>query len=114
MTSGLRACQFCSTLYEHGGEDCGLPSSHGRHPAAYAASCSSIPPLLRRLRLLRLERRVLPVARLRERLLVLPLLRRERLLVDRRLVPVLRERVLERFDRLLLDFLVAISYCLLS
>jgi len=61
----------------------------GRHPAAYAASCSSIPPLLRRLRLLRL-------------------------LVDRRLVPVLRERVLERFDRLLLDFLVAISYCLLS
>jgi len=89
MTFRLRACQFCSTLYEHGWEDCGLPSSHGRHPAAYAASCSSIPPLLRRLRLLRL-------------------------LVDRRLVPVLRERVPERFDRLLLDFLVAISYCLLS
>jgi len=57
---------------------------------------------------------VLPVARLRERLLVLPLLRRLRLLVDRRLVPVLRERVLERFDRLLPDFLVAISYCPLS
>jgi len=111
MTSGLRACQFCSTLYEHGGEDCGLPSSQGRHPAAYAASCSSIPPLLRRLRL---ERRVLPVARLRERLLVLPLLRRLRLLVDCRLVPVLRERVLERFDRLLPDFLVAISYYPLS
>jgi hypothetical protein len=91
-----------------------FPSSHGMHPAAYAASCSLIPPLLRRLRLLLLERRVLPVARLRERLLELPLLRRERLLLERRLVPVLRERVLAPFDRLLLDFLVAISYCLLS
>lgn len=90
-----------------------FPSSHGRRPAAYAASCSSIPPLLRRRRLL-LERRVLPVARLRERLLELPLLRRERLLVDRPLVPVPRERLLERFERLLLDFLVGMSYCLLS
>lgn len=64
------------------------PSRHGMHPAAYAASCSSMRPLLPRRRLL--ERRVLPVARLRERLLELPLLRRERLLVDRRLVPALR------------------------
>lgn len=102
----------CPRQYERG-EDCCVPQQPPRRPAAYAASCSSIPPLLRRRRLL-LERRVLPVARLRERLLELPLLRRERLLVVRPLVPVARERLLERFERLLLDFLVGMSYCLLS
>jgi hypothetical protein len=56
-----------------------------------------------------LERRVLPVARLRERALVRPLLRRERVLLERRLLPVLRERL----ERLPLDLLVAIRYCLL-
>lgn len=85
-----------------------------------AASCSSIPPLPRRRRPRVLERRVLPVARLRER----PLLRRERLLLERRLLELLRlertllerlERALpERRERLLLDLLVAIGYCLLS
>ena len=55
-----------------------------------------------------LERRLLPVARLRERALV-PLLRRERLLLERRLLlPVLRDRLLERLERLLLDLLLAI------
>jgi hypothetical protein len=65
-----------------------------------------------------LERRLLPVARLRERALVRPLLRRERLLLERRrLLPVLRDRLLEpleRLVRLLLDLLPAIRYCLLS
>ena len=74
-----------------------------------AASCSSIPPLLLRRRLRLVERRVLPVARLRERLLVRPLLRRERALLER------FERLpLERRERLLLGLLVAIGYCLLS
>jgi hypothetical protein len=61
------------------------------------------------------ERRLLPVARLRERVLVRPLLRRERLLVERRLLlPVLRDRLLEPLERLLLDLLPAIRCCLLS
>ena len=56
-----------------------------------------------------LERRLLAVARLRERALVRPLLRRERLLLERRLLfPVLRDRLLERLERLLLDLLLAI------
>ena len=55
-----------------------------------------------------LERRLLPVARLRERELV-PLRRRERLLLERRLLlPVLRDRLLERLERLLLDLRLAI------
>ena len=62
-----------------------------------------------------LERRLLPVARLRDRALVRPLLRRERLLLERRLLlPVLRDRLLEPLERLLLDLLPAIRYCLLS
>jgi hypothetical protein len=56
----------------------------------------------------RLERRVLPVARLRDRALVRPLLRREPVLLERRLLPVLRDRPLERLERLLLDLLLAI------
>lgn len=70
-----------------------------------AASRSSLPPVVRRRRAL--ERRVLPVARARERPVDRPLLCRERLL-DRRLLPALRERLLVRRDRLLLDLLLAI------
>ncbi|HEY6939452.1 MAG TPA: hypothetical protein VI424_19980 [Terriglobales bacterium] len=55
------------------------------------------------------------MARLRDRALVRPLLRRERLLLERRLLlPVLRDRLLEPLERLLLDLLPAIRYCLLS
>lgn len=81
-------------------------------------------PRLRRLRVL--ERRALLLARLRERLLVRPLLRRERLLAERRPLELRLERalldrreraLLERLDRallarrerLLLDLLVAIG-----
>jgi hypothetical protein len=55
---------------------------------------------------------VLPVARLRERLLERALLRRERLLLDPRLrlLPALRERLLLRRERLLLDLLAAIRF----
>jgi hypothetical protein len=70
------------------------------------------------------ERRVLPVERLRERLLLPPLLRRERLPLERRPLELLRferallerrERLLlERRERLLLDLLVAIWCFLLS
>jgi hypothetical protein len=69
--------------------------------------------LVRRRRLL--ERRLLPVARLRELERALPL-RRERLLLERRLplLPERRLRLLELRDRLLLDLLVAIRCCLLS
>jgi hypothetical protein len=57
---------------------------------------------------------VLPVERLRDRALERPLLRRDRLLLDRLLLPLLRDRLLDRLERLLLDFLVAISCFLLS
>ncbi len=50
---------------------------------------------------------------MRERAPERPLLRRERLLLERRLLPLLRER-LERRDRVLLDRLVGIRCCLLS
>jgi hypothetical protein len=66
-----------------------------------------MPPLVRRRRLL--ERRLLPVARLRERP-VERLLRRERErgLPERRLF-FLRDRLLDRLERLLLDLLFGIT-----
>ena len=67
-----------------------------------------MPPLVRRRRLL--ERRRLPVARLRERP-VERLLRRERErgLLERRRLLFVRDRLLERLERLLLDLLLAIT-----